>query len=102
MGEMGETSIGNQASSVGFRDSQKAEKFSKNYDIENVTNYDKSMESGANSGDKKDRLDRIDMQHRSDLFKMTRNETEGPMPIDSSSPVSGTRNPGSPTRMVNE
>ena len=33
---------------------------------------------------------------------MTRNETEGPMPVDSSSPVSGTRNPGSPTRMVKE
>ena len=33
---------------------------------------------------------------------MTRNETEGPMPVESSSPVSGTRNPGSPTRLVNE
>jgi len=58
-----------------------------------VTNDDNSRESVPSSAGKKDRIARMELQG-SDLFKMTRNETEGGKPAGSSSLASD--NPSSP------
>jgi len=58
-----------------------------------VTNDDNSRGSGPSSADKKDRVARMELTG-SDLFRMTRNDTEGAKPVGSSSLASD--NTGSP------